>query len=153
MSQDPNYNPYTAPGVPASSGASDKVNIPSILLMVCGGIGVLHALFMVVMGLLGGQQVAPPPEMQGDQQAMEIFNMIQNLQGPMLIGLGLLALIVSGLVLFGAIKMRSITGYGLAVTSSILAMLPCTYGCCLGLPIGIWSLVVLMNNDVKSAFH
>jgi hypothetical protein len=33
-------------------------------------------------------------------------------------------------------------------------MIPCFTGCCCipGLAVGIWSLVVLMNRDVKAAF-
>lgn len=56
-------------------------------------------------------------------------------------------------IILGAIKMRSATSRGLAMTGSILAMIPCTTSCCLlGLPIGIWAVVVLMNPDVKAAF-
>jgi hypothetical protein len=36
---------------------------------------------------------------------------------------------------------------------SILAAAPCLSPCCLfGLPIGIWSIVVLMNDNVKRSF-
>jgi hypothetical protein len=42
-----------------------------------------------------------------------------------------------------------------AVIASVAAMLPCTVSCCciLGLPVGIWSLVVLMKPEVKQAFR
>ena len=37
--------------------------------------------------------------------------------------------------------------------ASILAMIPCLSPCCLiGLPIGIWALVILMKPEVKAAF-
>jgi hypothetical protein len=40
------------------------------------------------------------------------------------------------------------------MAASIIAMIPCVSPCCLlGLPIGIWALVVLMKPEVKSAFH
>jgi hypothetical protein len=40
-----------------------------------------------------------------------------------------------------------------AMASSILALAPCVSPCCVvGLPIGIWSLVVLSQPEVKSAF-
>jgi hypothetical protein len=38
------------------------------------------------------------------------------------------------------------------MVASIFAMLPCNPCCLLGLPIGIWALVVLSNEDVKDAF-
>ncbi len=54
----------------------------------------------------------------------------------------------------GAARMRAAKGRGLALTGSILAMIPCFTSCCLaGLPIGIWAIVVLSNADVKAAFE
>jgi len=52
------------------------------------------------------------------------------------------------------LKMKKLENYGLAMTASILAMIPCLSPCCLiGLPIGIWAVVVLSKPEVKSAFH
>jgi hypothetical protein len=57
-------------------------------------------------------------------------------------------------ILFGGIKMRRLESYGLCMAASIVAMIPCLSACCLvGLPIGIWSLVMLSKPEVKSAFH
>ena len=51
-------------------------------------------------------------------------------------------------------KMKKLESYGWAMTASILALAPCISPCCLvGLPIGIWALVVLAKPEVKSAFH
>ena len=153
MSQGPLGSPFPQGAPMGPSPAAGKVAVPAILLMISGGIGILHALFMVVMGLVGPPPAQAPPEIQGNEQQMQMFNIMANLQGPVLIGLGALAIIVSGLVLFGGLKMKSLESYGLAMTGSILAMLPCSLGCCLGLFIGIWSLVVLMDANVKSAFR
>ena len=47
-------------------------------------------------------------------------------------------------------KLRS---RGLAMTAAILAMIPCFSPCCLlGLPFGIWALVVLSKPEVQSQF-
>ena len=57
-------------------------------------------------------------------------------------------------ILFGALKMKKLESYGLAMAASIIAMIPCFSPCCLlGLPIGIWAVVVLSKPEVKSAFH
>jgi hypothetical protein len=38
--------------------------------------------------------------------------------------------------------------------AAILAMVPCLTPCCfLGLPVGIWALVVLNRAKIKSEFH
>lgn len=38
--------------------------------------------------------------------------------------------------------------------AAILAMIPCVSPCCLlGLPLGIWALIVLLKPEVKAAFQ
>jgi len=67
---------------------------------------------------------------------------------------GIIGIAVSGLILFGGIKMMKLENYGLAMTASIVAMIPCISPCCLvGLPIGIWAVVILSKPEVKGAFH
>jgi hypothetical protein len=66
----------------------------------------------------------------------------------------IIGILVSGLILVGAMKMKKLESYGLAMAVSIIAMIPCFSPCCLiGLPIGIWAVVVLSKPEVKSAFH
>jgi hypothetical protein len=65
-----------------------------------------------------------------------------------------IGILVSGLILFGGLKMKKLESYGLAMAVSIIAMIPCFSPCCvIGLPIGIWAVVVLSKPEVKSAFH
>ena len=57
-------------------------------------------------------------------------------------------------VLIASIQMMRLRGHGLAVAGSVLAMLNLGNLCCiLGLPFGIWSLLVLMRPDVRKAFQ
>ncbi|MCA9119786.1 MAG: hypothetical protein H6822_34740 [Planctomycetaceae bacterium] len=65
----------------------------------------------------------------------------------------LFAAIPYGIVVFGAMRMKQLKSYPLAIAASILAMLPCSACCILGLPVGIWSLVVLCNRDIRKAFR
>ena len=72
-------------------------------------------------------------------------------------GLGIvgaiIAIIKGILILLGATKMRNLQNYGFAMTAAIIAMVPCISPCCvLGLPFGIWALIVLMKPEVKAAF-
>ena len=79
--------------------------------------------------------------------------MMGMMQGGIGILFGIIAICVSGFVIFGAMKMKKLESYGLAMGASIVAMIPCISPCCvLGLPIGIWALVVLMKPEVKAAF-
>jgi uncharacterized membrane protein HdeD (DUF308 family) len=64
-----------------------------------------------------------------------------------------LRIVMSILMTVGAMKMRSLEGYGLAMTASIIAIIPlCPNECCCATPFGIWAVVVLVNADVKRAF-
>jgi len=55
-------------------------------------------------------------------------------------------------MLIGGLKMRKLESYGLAMTASVLALLP-GVSCIVGLPIGIWSMIVLNRAEVKAAFE
>jgi hypothetical protein len=68
--------------------------------------------------------------------------------------IAIVSLLINGVAIYGAIQMRSLKMYGLAVTSAILVMIPCFTSCCclIGLGGGIWALVVLMKPEVKAAF-
>ena len=60
-------------------------------------------------------------------------------------------MIFSSLVIFAALKMKRLQAYWLAVVASILAIIISPSNL-IGLPIGIWALVVLSQQDVRAAF-
>jgi hypothetical protein len=57
-----------------------------------------------------------------------------------------------GALLAGAVQMMRLRSYPLAVAATLLAMLPWSPGWVLGLPFGIWGLVVLRRPKVQAAF-
>jgi TPR repeat protein/tRNA A-37 threonylcarbamoyl transferase component Bud32 len=61
------------------------------------------------------------------------------------------ALVLSSIIMIAGLKMKRLQAYGLAVAGSILAILV-TPGNLIGLPIGIWALVVLSQRHVREAF-
>lgn len=68
-------------------------------------------------------------------------------------GIAVLSILIAPLIIYGAVKMLKGANFKLAKTSTILAMIPFT-SCCfvVGIPIGIWSLIVLHRPDVKAYF-
>jgi hypothetical protein len=63
-------------------------------------------------------------------------------------------LTMSGLLILSGHRMRNLQSYWFAAGSSVIAMVPCISPCCsLGLPVGIWSLAVLWNDEVRRAFR
>ncbi|MBL8797458.1 MAG: hypothetical protein JNM56_26390 [Planctomycetia bacterium] len=60
---------------------------------------------------------------------------------------------VSFVILIGAVQMMRLRTRWLALTGSILAVVPIIGPCfCLALPIGIWSIIVLCTRNVREAF-
>jgi hypothetical protein len=64
----------------------------------------------------------------------------------------LIVLAWSGAVIQGAKALSAQSGYQMAMTGCIVAMLPCGLGCLFGMPIGLWGLIVLLQEDVKRSF-
>ena len=66
----------------------------------------------------------------------------------------LFLLAMNGFIAFGASRMMKLQGHSLAITTCILAMIPCTSGLCclLGVPFGIWGIIVLNKPEIKSQF-
>ena len=120
----------------AVKGPALSLVIFSIIGLLCGLLGLLMNFGVVGMGAMesyGGAGV----------MAQGALGVIQSL-----IGLG-----ISVFIYMAAKKMERLENFNWAMAGSILAMLPCFSPCCvLGLPVGIWSLVVLNKPEVKGAF-
>ena len=71
--------------------------------------------------------------------------------GYLLALLPLSAMLIASLIIFAALKMKRLQAYGLAIAASILAIIV-SPGNLIGLPIGIWALVVLSQREVRAAF-
>ena len=129
--------------------ALNRVAGPAIALIVTGAlgglmnfVGIILNVFNVVVGqgFRGGNVHGDP--------ALAMFSGVGGIVG------GIVGLIMALLVIAGAIKMKNLSSYGLAMTAAIVAVIPCVSPCCLlGLPFGIWALVVLNEENVKAAFY
>jgi serine/threonine protein kinase len=65
----------------------------------------------------------------------------------------LLVLAFPILMIVGAMRMQQLRSYGLAMTASVIAVLPIHPWFILGLPFGVWAIVVLMRRETRDAFH
>ncbi len=70
-----------------------------------------------------------------------------------LCGMAIPAVAVYPFVIYSGIRLKGLRDRGLGIVCSILAMFPCGPAFLLGLPIGIWALIVLMDPEVKAAFR
>jgi hypothetical protein len=131
-----------------SGNAEGMVGGPAIGLIVTGIVGILFQIASILMRLLGmgmsGVAVA-----SGDSSGFAGL-----MSGVVGLIFSIVWLLMGAVVIFGALKMKSLQSYGLAFAAAVLAALPCTSPCCfIGLPIGIWAIVVLLNDEVKRSFR
>ncbi|MBK8726424.1 MAG: hypothetical protein IPL96_10395 [Holophagaceae bacterium] len=137
-----NYDPTFGGG---NQQAMDAVKGPAIGLMVTAGIGAAFQLLGLLMNLLGAGMGAMARGNSGMPNMMSggigaVFNII--------------GLVIAVVIFMGAGKMKNLQSHGFAMATAIIAMIPCLSPCCLlGLPIGIWAIIVLVKPEVKAAFQ
>jgi hypothetical protein len=148
--------------------ARRRVAVPAVLLIANGVLGLVFATFLFVISVaapeimvdwfkqLVAAQPAGPEKQQNEQKVKELEDKLKQdrTANAVTSTLELGAFAVLNLVaIFGAVKMRSGRGYGWGLASSIISLIPCTTGCCCTGPlIGLWGLIVLLNEDVKAGF-
>lgn len=128
--------------------AEQKVRAPAIGLLVAAVLGAVVQFGSIIATLAGfdfldwaGNQGQPPEWLTGLSDGLNI-------------GLSLLGLAGAGFMVFGALKLMRMESYGIVLTTCIVAMVPCLSPCCcIGLPVGIWALVVMHAPDVRPAFR
>jgi hypothetical protein len=147
--------------------ARARVRVPAVLLILTGAVGLLlTAVNLINYPNLGAQldaqfgemkdKIDKDPKLTDDQkqEQKDFLGKFRDGTEQAALPVYLVHAVVALVVLLGGVKMLSLSGRGLAITGSVLAMIPCVNSLCciLGLPVGIWALVVLSNPEVKAAF-
>ncbi|MEQ1825250.1 MAG: hypothetical protein ABL921_04865 [Pirellula sp.] len=145
------YNPYQSTELGQGPGTrpmnTAKVQAPAIALIIVGSLSLIMSIYSVVNAL-----VAVPPEFPPDAPEF-VVQMAKNSVGPVAAAIQVIFVLISVVILFGGIQMLRLKSWGMALTAAILAMIDFGSCCCvIGLPIGIWALIVLQAQDVKQAF-
>jgi hypothetical protein len=137
------------PAADTRSAVLAKVKGPAIALMVVAIFFLLLGAASLILSLAGVAIGASRSTGNPD-----IDRMMTMMQGGVGVLSNAIGLFVSGFILFAATKMKKLENYGMVLTATILVMVPCISPCCfIGLPFGIWALVVLNQPDVKGAFE
>ena len=129
-----------------TDNAAEKslVKAPAIAILISNGIGMLLALVTLVLNIVGVGMGAA----SGMEQGMGLVA-----EGAIGVVQSVLGLAIGSAIIVGILKMMKLQSYGFAMTATILAMIPCLSPCCLlGLPFGIWGIVILCKPEVKEAF-
>lgn len=137
-------NDMTPPAAPAS----EQVNIPAIGLMAAGGLGLLSQILSLAIhfGLF-----ALNLPFSGNTSGMGSM-----IGSGITVVLAFMGLAVNLFILYGAMQMKGLKNYNLAIGAAIAAVIPCfsSCPCCfVGIGFGIWAIIVLIKPDVKAAFQ
>jgi len=133
-----------------SQFAKQMISGPSIGLLITGILGAVSSLATFIMFLVGVSvgslwlnEIPDLPEWSENVY-----------EGAFGLGSAFVGVLVAIFIIYAALKMKELNHYGLCIAASVLAMIPCISPCCIiGLPIGIWCLVVLTKPEVKSVFQ
>jgi len=133
-----------------SQSAKQKISGPSIGLLITGILGAVSSLATFIMFMVG----VSIGSLWMDE-IPELPEWYENVyEGAFGLGSAFVGILVALFIIYVALKMKELKQWGLCVAASILAMIPCISPCCIiGLPIGIWCLVVLMKPEIKNAFQ
>jgi hypothetical protein len=101
----------------------------------------------IVLGVLGiaigaaGMAGAVPPRNRDPNQPVESV-----IQGLMIVGW-------NAMVLFGVNQMKDLRSRGWGIAAAVMSIIPCCSCCILGIPFGIWALIVLNRSDVIDGYR
>jgi hypothetical protein len=132
-------------GADALASARSRLRLPATLILASQVLGLVielatlafrsQILALVQQSMAKSDVKLPPDAMHGN---------------PVLAAIGIAG---SLFVIYAMLEMRKARRFPIAVAGAILAMVPVGSLCCfLGLPLGIWALVVLFDAEVRAAF-
>ena len=125
----------------------EAVKAPAIALICIFGLSALANLVGVAMHLFGAGW-----GMLNAGSSSQSEMLAQMLSGGLGLAFYVLAIALDGFVIWAAVRMMKLQGYTMAMAAAIIATIPCFSACCIGMPFGIWALVVLSKDEVKSSF-
>jgi len=143
-------NPYSSPNFAGPPGGvaplGAKLMVPAIVLLLVAILGILFSTASVVMAF------GPPPPVDPNLPAL-MQELQKDARGPQAAVIQSIFVLVNAFIIFGAVQMLRQKMRVVAIAAAAVAMLNFGSCCCiLGAPVGIWSIIILLQEDVKSAF-
>jgi hypothetical protein len=147
----PSFGAPVTPVAPPQTDVTRRLGAPGVALIILGILIVLGSIGDFFVSMRGGQQM---PTIGNPQVDQILRSMETTMRGPMATFWALVHTAVGVLITIAGFRLRQARSYPLVMTAAILAMIPCTAGCCclLGLPIGIWVLMTIKEPSVKAVF-
>lgn len=140
--------PPPAPGIPAAPDpqAREKLAVPAILVIVAGALSIPGIIGVLLWNLLFAGASAMTSSGAGEAGCALLGGGFQIL-------IGLIDMALCGFVIYGGLQLKNLGNWTMALIASILAAIPCCTVCCLiGMPGGIWAIILLLKPEIKAAF-
>lgn len=133
------------------------VMIPAVIMAVLSVMGIMYYLFTLVsMGSVSSAEMDQLMDMYrqmgvSEDEARQTQELANRISKP----ITFMFLVSQCLILASSISMLRLRGWNISVAGAIVAIIPCFSGICclLQLPMGIWMLIVLLNERVKTVFQ
>jgi hypothetical protein len=124
--------------------------LPSaICLLVCSILGFLGDSLLILVW-----SIQPEQMLQQLKEQLKAFGVEPQASPEIIVSMHVVFAVLSLIIALAAIQMMRLRMYPFAIVGCILPMINCDSNCCLlGLPLGIWALVVLLKPEVRSAFQ
>jgi len=143
---------------PVGVDARQALNVPSLLVLIAA---VLAALFAFVSLASTAMTSGSPdwllnlikePELR--EQLREAMRQSESNKA-LNYGWPILMVLANGFAAFGALMMRNLKMYPVALMAGVVSAIPCLFtSCCcvFSMPAGIWAIIVLMKPEVRAQF-
>ncbi len=120
---------------------AQRVRAPALALMAAGGLSALTTvLWLLVATFLGAAAL-------GDRASRDALPGVG-----VMVGLGVVRIALDAFVVFAAWEMLRLRNWTLCLAGAVVAILPCSFCCFVGVPLAIWPLAVLLRDgDVRRA--
>ncbi|MBN2291138.1 MAG: hypothetical protein JXM70_01860 [Pirellulales bacterium] len=133
-------NPYASPSEPAQANGGNPLMIPAIILLSLAALFILFLIASIPSHVMRWSEV----DLSTPQGAGELTGGIATL---------VIWMVLTVAIIVGSINMLRLRGYRTAMTAAIVAMIPICSPCfVLGIPFGIWAIVLLRKPEVQRRF-
>ena len=131
-----------------SAAAIARLKLPAIILIVICGLSIIGSLVDLGFRVINSQNGEVPPFV--NPQQAEFFQ-VGNVGGMVF---NVFTVLLDSFLIFAATRMMAGRSYPLAYACAVISVIPCLSPCCVvGIPFGVWALVVLNDPSVKAAFR
>ena len=126
--------------------ARQAVKAPAIGMVVTAGINLAVLLALVAIVVMQGNIA--------ERKVTDIAGHVVEhtvVEWTLMVPITLAGFIINGMILLGSMRMMQLRNRGLAITAAILALIAAPSNL-IGLPFGIWTLVVLSRREIRTSF-